>query len=151
MSLKKALKKKSKVNDHSIEIDVSKLFGGKRRIPEELKEDIAYALIDKIIDRTRSGKSLKGNSFKKLSAAYADIKGSSKVNLTLDGDMLDELDVISIKGNKVKIGWDDTLQSNKAFNHDTGDTLPKREFFGATNDELKDLVSEFKDEVNGES
>lgn len=148
MSLKKALKKKSKVSDHSIEIDVSKLFGGKRGISDDIKEDVAYAVIDAIVERTRSGKSVKGNSFKKLSKAYAGIKGTSKVNLTLDGDMLDELDIVSIKGNKVKIGWDDTVQSNKAFNHDTGDTLPKREFFGATEAELKAIVKEFKDEVD---
>ena len=143
MKLKQALKKKSKVNDHSIEIDVGKLLG-KRRVSEDDKEGLAYAIIDQIVERTRDGKSVKGNRFKKLSKAYADIKGSSKVNLTLDGDMLDELDIVSIKGNKVKIGWDDTLQSNKAFNHDTGDTLPKREFFGVTEGELKKIIKDFK-------
>lgn len=145
MKFKDALKKKSNVNDHSIEIDVSKITG-KRRMSDDLKEDVAYAVIDTIVDRTRSGKSLNGGNFRKLSKAYAELKGTTKVNLTLDGDMLDELDIISIKGNKVKIGWDDTLQSNKAFNHDTGDTLPKREFFGATETELKKIAKEFKDD-----
>lgn len=144
MKFKDALKKKSKVNDHSIEIDASKLLGKSRGITDQEKEDLAYAVIDTIVDRTRSGKSVTGRSFKKLSKAYADLKGSSKVNLTLDGDMLDELDIQRVKGNKIKIGWNDTLQSNKAFNHDTGDTLPKRSFFDLTEGELKKIVKKFK-------
>lgn len=143
MNLKKALKKKSSVNDHSIEIDARELLGKARNTLDE-KEDLAFAIIDQIVDRTRSGKSLNGRNFRRLSAAYADLKGTTRADLTLDGDMLDELDIISIRGNKIKIGWNDTLQSNKAYNHDTGDTLPKREFFGMTEAELKRIVKDFK-------
>lgn len=124
-------------------MDVSKLFKG-RRFSEEFKEDVGYAVIDAIVERTRKGKSVKGNKFRKLSKAYAEAKGSTKANLTLDGDMLDELDIVSIKGNKVKISWEDDLQIKKAFNHDTGDTLPKREFLGLTEAELKKIVKDLK-------
>lgn len=148
MKVKDVLKKKSSKSDHSIEIDLRKMFG-RRRIPGAIKEDVAIAVIEKIVDRTRDGKSLKGNSFKKLSEAYADLKGTTRADLTLDGDMLDQLDIKSIRGNKVKIGWQEDIENKKAFNHDTGDTLPKREFFGLQQSELDDIIKEFKGEIDG--
>ena len=36
------------------------------------------------------------------------------------------------------------LQTKKSFNHDTGDKLPKREFFGITDKEAKDIAREVK-------
>ena len=36
------------------------------------------------------------------------------------------------------------LQTKKSFNHDTGDTLPRREFFGITEAEAKEIAREVK-------
>ena len=37
------------------------------------------------------------------------------------------------------------LQTKKGFNHQTGDTLPKREFFAVTDQEAKSITEEIRD------
>ena len=61
--------------------------------------------------------------------------------------MLGLLDIIEDKGNKIKIGWTDPTENAKAFNHNTGDTVKKREFFGITAQDIKAISTEFKPDL----
>lgn len=123
----------------------------------EAKEAIGQAFIDKIVERTQAGKDVDGDSFDKYSKVYKESLGfqafgkTNKVNLTQSGEMLGTLDIIENKGNKIKIGWDDEINNAKAYNHNKGDTVPKRSFFGITSDELAELKKEFKPKLTKET
>jgi hypothetical protein len=128
---------------------------------DDLKEMIGQAIIDKIKERTAAGADINGEAFKGYSKTYKEsleFKAAGKgnnVNMRLSGDMLELMD-FSINGNTIKIGWDDVEQSKKAHGHITGGGfLPKRNFFGVTNDDLKDIKKDFlnalKDKVSDEN
>ena len=53
--------------------------------------------------------------------------------------------------NTVFIQMKKGVETKKAFNHNTGDTLPKREFFGVTNAEAKRIANEIKQETTEET
>jgi hypothetical protein len=119
-----------------------------------LKEAIGQAIIDKIIERTKSGVDINGKAFKNYSKSYIESdefkafgKNKKEVNLTLSGAMLDTMDIISEDGNKITIGWDDDTEIAKAFNHNTGDTVSKRQFFGLKSKDIKEIKSLFYDDV----
>jgi len=61
--------------------------------------------------------------------------------------MLDDVDIISETTNTVKIGFTDELETKKAFNHNSGDTVPKRQFFGITEKEVNAIKKEFASEL----
>ena len=61
--------------------------------------------------------------------------------------MLSLLDIVEDKGNKIKIGWSDDVENAKAYNHNTGDTVKKREFFGITSGDIKAISKEFKPDL----
>ena len=129
-------------DNYYLEIDIEKDMGIDFPLAEDAKREIGLAIIEKIIERTRNKKqSLNGGSFTNYSEAYAKKKGVNvtDVNLTLFGDMLNSLSITQIIGNKIKIESDDRFQTPKIFNHDTGDTLPKRQFFGVLNSELNEI------------
>lgn len=118
------------------------------------KEHLAELVIKKIQDRTATGKSFYGREFKPYSPQYVNSlefkaygKSKGKINMRLSGDMLELIDVLNVKGNTIKIGYDDDLQIKKAFNHNTGDTLPKRPFFGVTKKEMQEIINQFKKEI----
>ncbi len=120
-----------------------------------LRLSIAQAVIDYIVERTQDGKALNGGSFKPYSKDYKEstafnlLKDSSEVNMTLTGSMLGSIDVLSDGPNTIRIGFRDTKEKLKAFNHNTGDTLPKRPFFGVTQKEVKELIEDqFSSELN---
>lgn len=102
---------------------------------EEQKALFAELAIEQINTRTLDGKTINGGNFKKYSKAYADKKGVTRdsVDLFLEGDMLDSITRNRSQEDEnslfIEIGEGET---QKAFNHNTGDTLPKREFFGIT-------------------
>lgn len=139
-------------------IDLKELFGVSVIGSEGLKQAIGGAIIDKIVNRTESGVGVDG---KKLKAPYSKDysesldfkafgKSKNKVNMTLTGQMLGSLDIVESKGNSIKIGWDDSEENAKAYNHNTGDTVPKRPFFGVTEKELREIKSEFEDKVKAQ-
>ena len=93
--------------------------------------------------------------FDKLSTAYAKQKkklvGNSKANLSLFGDMMGELDV-DFDDESFTIFIDEPEQMAKAYNHNVGDTVPKRSFI--PNDEAKkgknfkkDIVNAYKNKI----
>lgn len=141
MSTKRKL---SKYNA-TLEINLRSLLGKTPPIDEEFRDAVAQKAIDIIEKRTKSGKDWKGNEFKSYSSQYKasdDFKAfgkTSKVNLTLTGDMLGLLDKISDTRDKIALGWDDATESAKAANHIQGVTVKKRDFFNLNDDELKTL------------
>jgi hypothetical protein len=122
-------------------------------LPEELsrsekakaKKDIAEYVLTSILDYVGEGKSpIVGESFKKLGKSYADNEkgGDRTPNLDLNGDMLDAL-ISKPKGDGIEIGIFKKKEAIKAYNHNIGDTLPRRRFIPAKNQTLK------KDILNG--
>jgi hypothetical protein len=99
--------------------------------PDALLEEIGTFLKESILDNVGSGRSPVAGvgSFQKLSTAYADAQkmGDTNPNLELAGDMLNALEY-RIEGNTVVVGIFDETQTPKAYNHNVGDTLPKRQF-----------------------
>jgi hypothetical protein len=133
------LKPKYSLDDVSQEVDLESILG---RVPTdvEAKQFIDDAL-DLIIERTQSGVDINGKQFKAYSSDYARFKGVSRgsVDLTLTSEMLASMAGEFDRG-MVKIFVDEE-QVLKSYNHNTGDTLPKRTYFGLTDTETEDLAS----------
>lgn len=149
-------KPKVTLEEVSQQIDLNKLVGSDISEDEQLVLKIGQKIIDYMEERVDEGL---GYNRKKLEPEYskeyaeslpfkAAGKSRNDVNMKLTGDMMASIDIIEVNGSKITIGIDDPSQAPKAFNHQTGDTVPKRPFFGVTNKELKEYVlSEFKDEI----
>jgi hypothetical protein len=88
-------------------------------------------LVDSMLNSIADGISpVKGQGpFKKLSKHYADEEkgGDRTSNMDDHGSMLNAL-TYKIVGNKLEIGIFDKDQAIKSYNHNVGDTLPKRQF-----------------------
>jgi hypothetical protein len=127
-----------------------------------LKEAIGQAIIDRIASRTEDGE---GMSFgaggqgrpvslkSPYSKEYANSlefkaagKKRTKVNMTLTGDMLASVDLEPGDDGKVTIYIPDD-EVPKAFNHITGDTVPRRPWFGVNKSEVKDILDKFKADI----
>lgn len=139
---------KVSLSEMSQNIDLQKYLGRKPTASE--KQAFASLAIDTIENRTLDGSDIDGKKFKKYSAEYAERKGvtRSSVDLFLDGDMLDGIGRRSSKESvsTVFIQMEKGLETKKAYNHNVGDTLPKREFFGVTDKEAKDIAEAIKEE-----
>lgn len=136
-------------------INLKELFGQTLVNQSDLTQEIAQAIIDRIIARTESGQSVDGGKLKKYSKDYiaspefkAFNKSAEHVDMTLTGQMLGTLDVLDTRGDTIRIGWEDAVENAKAYNHNVGDTVTKRAFFGITDDELQDIKSEFEDKLD---
>ena len=158
--------KSPKVTKSTIEqeIDLGEIFGIDATDAPALKNALAQAIIDHIVSRTQDGKGMRFGGYGsgtglKLKSPYskeyqeslefkAAGKKATEVNMTLTGDMLASLDVISTRGNKIKIGISDDLQILKAFNHITGDTVPERPWFGVNRDELEQIGGNFSSDFS---
>jgi hypothetical protein len=157
---------KPKITKSSVEqtIDLEELFGVSFKGATQLKEAIGQAIIDRIVSRTEAGVGMSFNSQGKgqtlklkspYSKAYtkstefkAHGKSKNKINMKLTGDMLGLMDIKKQTGNSVTIGWDKgDGQDAKVFNHQTGDTVPRRPFFGISRTELLKIKSEFNPDV----
>jgi hypothetical protein len=148
---------KLKKNNVEFTVNLKELFGRSFRNQRALRELVGQVIIDKMVSRTKDGKAVggKSNLKKPYSKEYRDSdefkafgKSKNNVNMTLTGDMLGLMDIKSQTGDSITIGWlGDTTQDNKAFNHSVGDTVPKRPFFGMTNEELGAVKSELKPEI----
>lgn len=129
------------------------MFG--TEIPSErTARQIGRAIIEQIQLRTESGRDVNGQKFEKYSKEYAEKKGVSRdsVDLLLTGSMLGNMQVVSSTKNTVTIGWRGQKNNNKAFNHNEGETVPRREFLGLTRSDETQVFQKFKDRLkNGES
>ena len=101
-----------------LKINLSKMFG--QRVPDStvFRESVGQAIIDAIIEQAQDGRDKNGNKFTGLastySKSYADTfafkaagKSRGSVNMTLTGDMLGFMDVISSDRNSITIGFSD--------------------------------------------
>ena len=148
---------KPKFSESSVyqKIDLGDLFGIDFSDKAELRQYIGELIIERIRKRTEEGIGYNGRPLKSpYSKTYADSmefkafgKSKSNVNMKLTGDMLGLMDIIEEKSNSITIGWDDAEQNAKAYNHNTGDTVPKRPFFGINNKELYEIVREVRPEI----
>lgn len=121
-------------DDVSFTYDVSKHLKG---VPEEDREDAAYeageAALQKIHEFMGKERSpVKGEKgFPKLNKDYASFKqskvGNKKPNLLLNGDLIESMEVESNESS-FTISVEGTTNKLKAYNHNIGDTLPKRQF-----------------------
>jgi hypothetical protein len=120
---------------------------------EALRQKIGSAIIEKIIERTESGIDKTGKKFKPYSQAYKESLAfkafgkTNQVDMTLTGDMLGTIEILKDTPSTMTFGWEDETQNAKAYNHTTGDTLPKRDFFGLPKDELESIAGEFREDV----
>ena len=114
-------------------------------------------IVEYIRQRTEKGKDNEGGRFPKYSKAYAEsldfrIAGKSrgKPDLKLTGDMLADLEVLSIKGDKLLIGYKNgTISNAKADGHQTGwqgerpnAARPFLGFEGSEKAKLKSIIKE---------
>ena len=127
----KRKKKKMPLNKSRVTKFVD-LKGIPKDLLDDTAEEVGEFIIAKILEDAGSGRSsVTGRNWSKLSPAYKAIKASqsssTRANLELKGDLLDDLDW-RLNGRRVEVGWfGGGEQVLKAFNHNTGDTLPKRQ------------------------
>ena len=128
----------------------------KIELPDDLdlsKDDrdvIAENILEYIRDRTLSGVGIKSGrrfNFPAYSASYVKSavfkragKSADEINLKLSGEMLDELRILSARGNNILIGFE-----NGSLSNDKADGNSKRRpFLGINKGELQDILREFK-------
>lgn len=128
-------------------VNARELFG--RNLDQGEKEEFAQSLIDLIRNRTLSGVNIRGTEFKQYSKKYAEQKGVSRdaVDMFLKGDMLESIEA-KISGQNITLEIDGGVDALKSFNHNTGDTLPKRQFFGIQKKDLDEVVSSVKQSLS---
>jgi hypothetical protein len=145
---------KLEINEVSQTIDFDEVFDADLSDNRELRLAIGQAIIERILERTEEGRDIHGNRFAAYDKDYvksltfrAHNKSEGEINMTLKGDMLAQIDIIEEDANAIKIGWDDDTENAKAYNHNTGDTVKKRQFFGVTAGELAQIQKEFASEL----
>lgn len=130
---------------------------GLEKISKKDLEHIGEIAIDFMKKRIASGVGYNGfdlksvpysKDYKESLAFKAWGKRPSKVNMKLTGDLLELMDVIGTEKSELTIGWDSELQNKKSFNHNYGDTLPKRKFFGLNKKEMAQIIKQFKKETS---
>lgn len=138
-----------RVGKAKFKINLTEIFGERPPDDEKFRQEIADAVVEIVKARTQDGISAKGNKFTKYSDKYAKKKGVSPgdVDLTFDGDMLEALDMIESTSQTITLGFDDELQNAKAWNHNTGDTVPKRQFLGLMKKEMEEIAQRYADEL----
>ena len=113
---------------------------------------LGQAIVNRIVDRTQDGLDVSGRTFSarysteyKESFRFRSQNKTNRVNLTLFGTMMGLLGVKEVNGQQIIIGWNFTDEQAKAFNHDTGDTVPQRQFLGLSPSDERRLRRQFRD------
>jgi hypothetical protein len=152
--LNSTLNQKISGTEVQLEVDLDDMFGTLVPDSSSFRQSVGQAIIDKIRERTENNVDVNGKSLKKYSKTYVESdefkaygKSEGNVNMKLTGDMLGLMDIIDEKKNKIVIGWTDGGDAAKAYNHVTGDTVPKRNFFGLPQSDLEEIAAEFRDEL----
>lgn len=128
-----------------------------KKYSQEEREAIAFELIDKIIERTKKGIDRKGNQFPSYSDSYTGSldfkiagKSKNKINLTLSGDMLADLQLLNHDKGEIVIGFENGSDSNaKAEGNIKGtygqktSTGKKRDFLGVQEKELREVLEKY--------
>lgn len=144
----------------SLEIDLVEMFGKKITDPA-LRRNIAESLIEVVLKRVeKDNQGVNANGalvdLKRYSQAYIDSqefkafdKTKGDVNMKLTGSMLSSVDLISDQPGKIKIGIDNE-EAPKAFNHLTGETVPRRPWLGLTSKDIENVSKEYDDQVKSD-
>lgn len=115
---------------------------------EVAKTEAGEIIVDEINEfLDRSSSPVKGGKFKR----FKETGGLSE--LFEDGDMRSQITFESGAGDSIEVGiFDDapTVERLKAFNHNTGDTVPERRFIASPNQKFKASIMD-KVERNIES
>lgn len=113
-----------------------------------IKRQFGREVIDRILQRTESGKDKDGVRFTPYSKAYKESRAfkiygkSSRVNLRLSGEMHASIGVLATSSNTVTIAIPEGEQEKKARGHISGSgNLPMRDFWGIS---MEDQVSILK-------
>lgn len=147
-------KKKNSLDEVSTDINLKELLGGLSK-DRDVREAFFQLAVEKMVDRINTGRDVNGVLFKKYSKEYKDslafnaFDKSTTVNMQLSGDMLAAVNIINQDASKIKVGINND-EAPKAYNHQVGDTLPQREWFGWKDSELKSIAKEFRPATDGE-
>jgi hypothetical protein len=130
---------------------------------KSLKLAIGEALAEKIRERAESGKGLDfkddgtartvalKSPYSKTYAESLDFNAAGKsrgeVNMTLTGDMLASIQVEDRGKGKIAVFIDGETEVLKAYNHITGDTVPRRPFFGVSKTDVRSVLADFESEI----
>lgn len=115
---------------------------------KSIRSEVAELIIERIVERTISGKDVDGNNFPKYSTSYKNSldfanagKDESTVNLELSGDMLASLAYIKKESDDkhIVIGFDDESVEGRAegnirgsYGKDKGSRKLSRDFLGTS-------------------
>jgi len=144
-----------KVDDLSQTFDIEKEFGVDLSDEPRLRDEIGQAIIDRIVDRSGQSKDFNNKKFTGKAAKYSDeykdsdtfkdFNKTSKVDMELTGKMLESLDFEDdAKEIKIEVSSRETA---KGYNHQYGDTVPQRAWFGMSDDEIKKIKDSFSSEL----
>jgi hypothetical protein len=145
---------KLSLDEVSQTINLSKEAGIDLSDDPVLVNEIGQEIIDFMVDRAKDGRGLGGVKLKSpYSKAYSESlefkahdKNKNEVNMTLTGDMLGSIDLIENDPDKLKIAIAEDDEVPKAYNHNVGDTVPKRPFFGVDKSELENILANYESE-----
>lgn len=109
------------------------------------------------MSRTLNGLDKNNKEFGKYDKKYAEFKGVgvNDVDLTLDGEMLDNLELVSHKTGEIVIGYKDPsdelagkVEGNRRGTYGQSKPIPgkKRDFLGIAQDELDIIIDSYKEE-----
>ena len=119
---------------------------------------VASEIIDFIIDRTKSGKDKDNKPFPKYSKGYKDSKSyeiagkSGNVDITLSGETLNSLELISHTNGSILIGYDKgdselngKVEGNRigSYGQKEGDSKKARDFLGITEGDKKKITNKY--------
>ncbi|HEY9705675.1 MAG TPA: hypothetical protein V6C58_24765 [Allocoleopsis sp.] len=144
-----------KESEVSQTIDLATLLGEGAAKNDTVRETFFQLAFDRLMERLSQGRGLdnkvlpKYSKAYKNSLAYAAFDKDGTVNMQLTGDMVNAIKIIDKTKSSIKVGINDE-NAPKAYNHQVGDTLPKREWFGWTDKELKSIANEIRPEINND-
>ena len=128
------------------------------KLTPEQREVVADEVISHIIQRTQNSKGFRDStgrefSFPRYSKEYAKAKGSSKVDLTLDAEMLAAIELLSHNKDSLLIGFEKGTEENAKADGNSRGTYGRsspipgkaRPFLGIKKSVLNDIVKRVKD------
>lgn len=122
-------------------------------LSQEFRTELGRRIVEEIRERSRRGIDKNSNTFKSY-ASDGDQSGTP--NLSSTGDMLAELDVISIQSSTITIGYDvnhelaGQVEGNTigSYGQPTGNSKYARDFIGLPSNIVTRIVQEIKQEPN---
>lgn len=133
----------------------------KIKLPKSLKPkervQIAEVILSHITTRTLNGFDKNNKKFKKYTKEYAELKGVgvNDVDLTFDGEMLSELELVSHSPGEIVIGYIDPsdelagkVEGNRSGLYGKSTNKKARDFLGMKQSEIDILIDSYQDEVD---